>query len=133
MNKHIQSIGTRVRDFMVRFYRLKLVLQCIHNDVICCLLLLLLLFPLRVILHRRLLCCSVRSVCVCLPLSHENRINLFNILFMFMCAQHTVCVIFFIFVFVSLYSLFLFVASLLFAVFRFVFILCVFFYYTYSV
>lgn len=30
VNKHIQSIGTRVRDFMVRFYRLKLVLRCVY-------------------------------------------------------------------------------------------------------
>lgn len=44
------------------------------------------MFPQCVILY---VGCSV-ALCVylvCLPLSHENRINLFNILFMFMYAQ----------------------------------------------
>lgn len=54
VNKHIQSIGTRVRDFMVRFYRLKLVLHSVYTYIWWYVFLLLLLLLLRSFLG----CCS---------------------------------------------------------------------------
>lgn len=110
VNKHIQSIGTRVRDFMVRFYRLKLVLQCIHNDVICCCCCYcrLLLFPLWVIRHVgcSVALCVLGSMCAC---HYRMKIESIFLIYCSCSCMHS----FFCFRF-SLYLLFLFVASLLF-------------------
>lgn len=104
MNKHIQSIGTRVR-----FYRLKIVLQCIHNDVICCCCCYcrLLLFPLWVIRHVgcSVALCVLGSVCAC---HYRMKIESISLIYCSCSCMHSF------FVFVSLYICYFFSLRLFF-------------------
>lgn len=122
VNKHIQSIGTRVR-----FYRLKLVLQCIHNDVICCCCCYcrLLLFPLWVIRHVgcSVALCVLGSVCAC---HYRMKIESISLIYCSCSCMHS----FFLFSFLFTFAISFHCVSSFFAVFRFVFI---FFYCTDSV